>query len=1156
MRITRAALILVCLAISSILTGAALGSKHDRAPLVTTPPTGQWFDYVLNIMLENHSINFTYNNGGGVNSCIGNCTYFTSLANANGLAMGLTNGMVNASTASYIAMTSGYGNAAQQCNSGPNAAGCPYLQILNVVDRLESAGLTWKAYMEGYPQPPSGCFTNYNSAAPFYYTPNHNPFLYYADIVNSTARCARIVAANSQPVTQNSTGCWPSALQNDDVLVKDLNSVTNASNYMWLTPNTLDQTHDCNDVSLGNAWLNKLVPQILGSTLFKTKRAALFVTFDEPGCTNPSGQPPCPSPPSQDVYSVWASNPTNPTTRSGFKSTQSYLLYSPLKAVETNWGLPTLTTNDASANSMSDFFAVLSASFTYSPSSIQPGQQVTFTASATGGASPYTFNWRFGDGGTTTGGTVTHSYNTSGIYNPLLTVTDKLGATKNVTQIITVGPNFIVSSSPSSLTLHTGSSNSSRIIVSSINGFSGSVSLAASVSPSGSTASLNITSVSLVSGGNASSTLTVSSTNPGTYSVNVTGTSGANVHTTTITVRVTTADFSISTSPTSLTIQPSINGSSTIQVSSLNQFSGAISLSASVSQRGLVPSLSPASLSLSSGGSALSTLTLSSMNYGNYTVTVTATSGSLSHSATVTVRVFASSVVVAPDSASGTTTLYTTGGQKLIQDSTGKMIAVYVDNLGRISLSYDNTDPSKGGWSTPVKSPPPTFAYSWPAAVLVSLSSLRIIAVGGSVSGGIVDISVTISRGSGNNVTGFSFGTATTLDLSGLAKYSAASLLHNNDILAAWGWENSTTSILKSLRWDPTTGWTSLSGASVIPDNVFVDSSVIQYFVPNIIERPDNHNIYLFALRFVSSGRIGFAKASWNGSGWSWGSQNLTYETGASDADDDAIGLSWDPSRSLVVAEYGISGTHTYGVFTLTSADVKTHIDTPALAVTGDRGWGAIGVQTNTGDYYLFLISVNTDVGSGTLGYIRRPSGGLWNATITWLNTATDNQVTSLRTTGPNPSLDLLYVEGTTAPTNLKFVRVGAPSYTINPNPASLSILAGSTATSTITLSSLYNFVGALNLSATVSPSTTSTLTPATVTLTSGNIATSTLSFNPAATGIYTITILATNGLLSQSATITVTVSDFNITSSPSGITVNAGTSGTSTIIVTAVTGC
>jgi len=67
----------------SAMTGAALGSKHQALASGPTPPTGQWFDYVLTIMVENHSINFW-------------------LANTNGLAEGLTNAGVNASAASAI----------------------------------------------------------------------------------------------------------------------------------------------------------------------------------------------------------------------------------------------------------------------------------------------------------------------------------------------------------------------------------------------------------------------------------------------------------------------------------------------------------------------------------------------------------------------------------------------------------------------------------------------------------------------------------------------------------------------------------------------------------------------------------------------------------------------------------------------------------------------------------------------------------------------------------------------------------------------------------------------------------------------------------------------------------------------------------------------
>src|SRR5713101_284506 len=94
------------------------------------------FDYVVTIVMENHGINATYN-------CGGNCAYITLLANTYGLAENYS-ALTHPSMANYIAMTSGgqYGTSDVTPPGSVNAT--------NVVDRLEAAGLTWKAYMESY----------------------------------------------------------------------------------------------------------------------------------------------------------------------------------------------------------------------------------------------------------------------------------------------------------------------------------------------------------------------------------------------------------------------------------------------------------------------------------------------------------------------------------------------------------------------------------------------------------------------------------------------------------------------------------------------------------------------------------------------------------------------------------------------------------------------------------------------------------------------------------------------------------------------------------------------------------------------------------------------------------------------------------------------
>lgn len=86
---------------------------------------------------------------------------------------------------------------------------------------------------------------------------------------------------------------------------------------------------------------------------------------------------------------------------------------------------------------------------------------IVLTASSTTGASPLTvvFNasgssdpdgtiasyaWTFGDGGTATGATTSHTYQPAtgnGVFDAVLIVTDNLGATSTITQVVTVGAN-------------------------------------------------------------------------------------------------------------------------------------------------------------------------------------------------------------------------------------------------------------------------------------------------------------------------------------------------------------------------------------------------------------------------------------------------------------------------------------------------------------------------------------------------------------------------------------------------------------------------------------------------------------------------------------------------------------------------------------------
>ena len=207
-------------------------------------------------------------------------------------------------------------------------------------------------------------------------------------------------------------------------------------------------------------------------------------------------------------------------------------------------------------------------------------------------------------------------------------------------------PSFTLSDSPSSLTITQGGSGTSTITVTDLNGFSGSVTLAASGLPSGVTAAFGTNPTT----GTSVLTLTASGTaTTGTSTVTITGTSGSLTASTTLALTVNssaTPAFSVSASPTSVTVTQGASGTSTITVTSTGGFNSATTLSASGLPSGVTAAFSTNPVTPPANGSASSTLTLtasSTATVGTATVTITGTSGSTSHSTTIALTVNASS---------------------------------------------------------------------------------------------------------------------------------------------------------------------------------------------------------------------------------------------------------------------------------------------------------------------------------------------------------------------------------------------------------------------------------------------------------------------------------------------------------------------------------
>jgi len=101
-----------------------------------------------------------------------------------------------------------------------------------------------------------------------------------------------------------------------------------------------------------------------------------------------------------------------------------------------------------------------------------------------------------------------------------------------------------------------------------------------------------------------------------------------------------TPDFSISASPSAVSIAKGASGSSTISTAVSGGFNSAIALSASGQPAGVTVSFSPASIAAPGSGSSTMTITVASTAVaGTSTITITGTGGSITHTATVTLTV-------------------------------------------------------------------------------------------------------------------------------------------------------------------------------------------------------------------------------------------------------------------------------------------------------------------------------------------------------------------------------------------------------------------------------------------------------------------------------------------------------------------------------------
>ena len=205
-------------------------------------------------------------------------------------------------------------------------------------------------------------------------------------------------------------------------------------------------------------------------------------------------------------------------------------------------------------------------------------------------------------------------------------------------------PNFTISASPTSVSVAQGSNGTSTITTTISGGFDSAIALSAAGQPTGVSVSFNPTSIAAPGDGTSIMTMTVASTTAtGTYTITVTGTGGGVTQTTTVSLTVSapaSADFTISASPTAITVIRGNSGTSTITTTVSGGFNSAVALNASGLPSRVTASFTPASIAAPGAGTSTLTLTVNRRaSTGTYTITITGTAGGKTHTTRVSLTV-------------------------------------------------------------------------------------------------------------------------------------------------------------------------------------------------------------------------------------------------------------------------------------------------------------------------------------------------------------------------------------------------------------------------------------------------------------------------------------------------------------------------------------
>jgi kumamolisin len=196
----------------------------------------------------------------------------------------------------------------------------------------------------------------------------------------------------------------------------------------------------------------------------------------------------------------------------------------------------------------------------------------------------------------------------------------------------TIGtPGFGLTASATTVSLVQNSSGTSTITSTVLNGFASGISLSATGQPAGVTVTFSPTSIT--GAGTSTMTISVGSTAAvGTYHLRVTGTSGSITEVVTVTLAVTKAppEYTITASPTSISVARGGSGAYTITTTISGGFDSAISLSATGYPIGVTVTFSPKTIAAPGAGKSIMKVTVGKkVALGNHIITINATGAGL-----------------------------------------------------------------------------------------------------------------------------------------------------------------------------------------------------------------------------------------------------------------------------------------------------------------------------------------------------------------------------------------------------------------------------------------------------------------------------------------------------------------------------------------------